>query len=81
MKDSLRRLKETQRKINDSENHDDENDDEEEEDEENRETLNENDATNVSNKSFDEALHSLSEVHLNKSTLTSQTLSTARRRI
>ncbi len=81
MKDSLRRSKETWRKINDSENHDDEDDDEEEEDEENRETLNENNAMNVSNKSFDEALRSLSEVHSNKSTLTSQTLSTARRRI
>ncbi len=80
MQDSLRRLKETWRETDDSENHDDE-DNDEEEDEENRETLNENDAINVSNESSDEALRSLREARSNKSTLKSQTLSTARRRI
>ncbi len=81
MKDSLQILKETWRKINDSENHDDEDDDEEEEDEENKETLNENNAMNHLNKSIDEALHSLHEAHSNKNTLKLQTLLTARRRI
>jgi len=80
MQDSLRRSKETWRKTDDSENHDDE-DNDEEEDEENRETLNENDAINVLNESSDEALHSLREARSNKSTLKSQTLSTAWRRI
>ncbi len=80
MQDSLRRSKETRRKTDDSENHDNENDDEEE-DEGNRETLNEDDATNASNESSDEALRSLSEVHPDKGTLKSQTLPTARRRI
>jgi len=81
MKDSLQILKKTRRKIDDSENHDDEDDDEEEEDEENRNTLNENNATNHSNKSIDEALHSLREAHSNKNMLKLQTLSTARRRV
>ncbi len=80
MQDSLRRSKETRRKIDDSENHDNE-DDDEEEDEENKETLNENDATNVLNESSDKALHSLREAHLNKNMLKLQTLSTAQRRI
>lgn len=81
IKDSLWRLKETWRKINDSENHDDEDDDEKEEDEENRKTLNENNATNHLNKSIDEALHSLREANLNKNMLKLQTLLTARRRV
>ncbi len=81
MKDSLQISKETQRKIDDSENHNDENNDEEEEDEENRNTLNENNVMNHLNKSIDEALHSLREAHSNKSMLKLQTLSTARRRV
>ncbi len=80
MQDSLRRSKKTWRETDDSENHDNE-DDDEEEDEENRETLNENDAINVSNESFDEALRSLREARSNKNMLKSQTLSTAQRRI
>ena len=81
MQDSLRRSKETRRKIDDSENHDDEDDDEEEEDEENRETLNENNTMNHLNKSIDEALRSLREAHSNKNTLKLQTLLTARRKV
>lgn len=80
MKDSLRRSKETRRKIDESENHDNE-DEEVEESEENRETLNENNATNHSNKSIDEALRSLSEAHSNEDKHKSQTLSTAWKRV
>lgn len=80
MQNSLRRSKETWREIDDNENHDDENNDEEE-DEENREILNKNDAINVLNENSDKALHSLSEVHLNKNMLKLQTLSTVQRKI
>jgi len=81
VKNSLRRSKEMQRKINESENHHDEDDEEVEESEENRETLNENNATNHLNKSIDEALRSLSEAHSNEDKLKSQTSSTARKRV
>jgi len=81
VKDSLRRSKEARRKINESENDHDEDDEEVEENEENRETLNENNATNHLNKSIDEALRPLSEVHSNEDKLKSQTSSTARKRV
>ncbi len=81
MQDSLRRSKEARRETDDSENHDDEDDDEEEEDEGNRETLDENNATDHSDKSIDEALHPLREAHSDKSTLKLQALPTARRRV
>ncbi len=81
VKDSLRRSKEARREIDDSENHDDEDDDEGEEDEGNRETLDENNATDHSDKSIDEALRPLREAHSNKGTLKLQALPTARRRV
>ncbi len=76
MQDSLQKLKEMQRKIDDSKNYDDE-DDDEEENEKNRKTLNKNDAINVLNESSDKAFCSLSKIHLNKSTFKLQTLLTA----
>jgi len=81
VKDSLRRSKEMQEKINDSEYQDDEENKEVEENKRNRKTLNKNNAMNHLNKIINKALHSLSEVHLNKSTLKFQTLLTAWKRV
>jgi len=71
VKDSLRRSKEARREIDESENHHDEDDEEVEEDEGNRGTLDEDNATDHSNKSIDEALRSLSEAHSNEDKLKS----------
>ncbi len=81
IQDSLQKLKEMQRKIDDNKNYNDENDDEEENEKKNRKTLNKNDAINVLNKSSDKALCSLSKIHLNKSIFKLQTLLTAQKRV
>ncbi len=81
VKDSLRRSKEARREIDESENHHDEDDEEVEEGEGNRGTLDEDNATDHSDKSIDEALRSLSEAHSNEDKLKSQASSTARKRV
>ncbi len=81
VKDSLQRSKETRREIDKSENHHDEDDEEVEGNEGNRGTLDEDNATDHSNKSIDEALRPLSEAHSDEDKLKSQASPTARKRV
>ena len=81
VEDSLRRSKEARRETGESENHHDEDDEGVEGDEGNRGTLDEDNATDHSDKSIDEALRPLSEAHPDEDKLKSQASPTARKRV